>query len=192
MDALFRGFGVFGRPRIGLIFTSQFGPWPGELKATVRAPCPPHLGWKRHFHFHMDAKSIVSQEAKRDGGPHKLSWKGCPLGPETTLEYRVNIRGTSLRRSWSTRWQGGCATADSISERIRRGGRYLGSYGTHPGATPTSQIGETTLLDESRFPTAAGSGLFTLSGRSRETRRQLLPSPARSRPQAPLLIRMPI
>jgi hypothetical protein len=100
MDALFRGFGVFGRPRIGLIFTSQFGPWPGELKATVRAPCPPHLGWKRHFHFHMDAKSIVSQEAKRDGGPHKLSWKGCPLGPETTLEYRVNIRGTSLRRSW--------------------------------------------------------------------------------------------
>jgi hypothetical protein len=68
----------------------------GELKATVHAPHPPHTGWERHFGFDKNAASIVSQQAKQDGGPHKVRWTGCPLAPDTTLEYRVIIRGTSL------------------------------------------------------------------------------------------------
>jgi hypothetical protein len=44
----------------------------------------------------MHAASIVSQQAKRHGGPHKLRWTGCKIGPDTTVEYRVRIGGTSL------------------------------------------------------------------------------------------------
>jgi len=68
----------------------------GELKATVHAPHPPHAGWFRKFGFDMKAASPVSQQAKRDGGPHKVQWTGCELAPNVTLEYRVIIRGASL------------------------------------------------------------------------------------------------
>jgi hypothetical protein len=71
-------------------------PLGGELKATVHAPHPPHAGWRRHFGFDKHAASIVSQQAKQDGGPHKVQWTGCELGPYVTLEWRVIIRGTSL------------------------------------------------------------------------------------------------
>jgi hypothetical protein len=68
----------------------------GELKATVHAPHPPHTEWERHFGFDKHAASSVSQEAKKDGGPHKVRWTGCNIAADTTVEYRVNIRGTSL------------------------------------------------------------------------------------------------
>jgi hypothetical protein len=68
----------------------------GELKATVHAPHPPHTQWERHFGFDKHAVSVVSQHAKQDGGPHKVRWTGCEIGPDTTLEYRVIISGTSL------------------------------------------------------------------------------------------------
>jgi len=68
----------------------------GELKATVHAPRPLHPEWERHFGFDKNAASIVSQQAKQDGGPHKVRWTGCKLAPNVTLEYRVIIRGTSL------------------------------------------------------------------------------------------------
>jgi hypothetical protein len=34
-----------------------------------------------------------------DGGPHKIRWTGCQIGPDTTVEYRVIIRGTSLEEA---------------------------------------------------------------------------------------------
>jgi hypothetical protein len=71
----------------------------GELKASVHAPHPPHTGWRRHFGFHKDASSIISQQAKQHGGPHKVRWTGCEIGPDTTVEYRVIIRGTSLQET---------------------------------------------------------------------------------------------
>jgi len=71
----------------------------GELKATVHAPHPPHTGWERHFGFNKNATSVVSQQAKKDGGPHKIRWTGCKIGPDTTVEYRVIIRGTSLEET---------------------------------------------------------------------------------------------
>ena len=46
--------------------------------------------------FDMNAASIVSHEAKTHGGPHKIRWPGCQIGPDTTLEFRVIISGTSL------------------------------------------------------------------------------------------------
>ena len=191
MDALFRGVGVFGRPRIGLIFTSQFGPW--RTKSHSARALSATSGMEKTFSFPHGCQEyrVAGSETGWWSSQAQLERLSARTRDDVGI-HRVNIRGTSLRRSWSTRWQGGCATADSISERIRRGGRYLGSYGTHPGATPTSQMGRQPCLMKVACPTAAGSGLFTLSGRSRETRRQLLPSPARSRPQAPLLIRMPI
>jgi hypothetical protein len=72
----------------------------GELKASVHAPHPPHhTGWRRHLGFQKDATSIVSKQAKQDGGPHKVQWPGCEIGPDTTVEYRVIIRGMSLEET---------------------------------------------------------------------------------------------
>ncbi len=69
----------------------------GELKATVHAPRPPDKpDWFRKFGHAFEAKSPVSIEGKKDGGPHKVTWTGKRLGPSTTLEYEVIIRGTSL------------------------------------------------------------------------------------------------
>jgi hypothetical protein len=72
----------------------------GELKASVHAPHPPHhTGWRRHLGFQKDATSIVSKQAKQDGGPHKVQWPGCEIGPDTTVEYRIIIRGMSLEET---------------------------------------------------------------------------------------------
>jgi hypothetical protein len=71
----------------------------GELKASIHAPHPPHTGWRRHFGFHKNASSVISRQAKQHGGPHKVRWTGCEIGPDTTVEYRVIIRGTSLQET---------------------------------------------------------------------------------------------
>jgi hypothetical protein len=67
-----------------------------EFKARVHGPHPKHTEWARILGFDKNAASIVSQGAKRHGGPHKLRWTGCKIGPDTTIEYRVRIGGTSL------------------------------------------------------------------------------------------------
>ena len=122
----------------------------GELKATVHAPYPPHQGWKRHLGFPMEAASLVSQEAKRHGGPHKLSWTGCQIGHETTVEYRVSIRGTSLEKV------GHPVGKDVALLPIPSPDEYveviviLGPTGPTPGY-PRERDEETILLDEGRL-----------------------------------------
>ena len=71
----------------------------GEMKATVHCPRPPHVGWKRHYGFPMQAPGPVAAAAKKDSGPHQIEWTGCPIGPDCTLEYRVIFFGKSLEKS---------------------------------------------------------------------------------------------
>jgi hypothetical protein len=71
----------------------------GELKATMHCPRPPHFGWERHYSFPKEASGPVAAAAKRDGGPHKVRWTGCTVGPSCTLEYRVIFRGKSLEKN---------------------------------------------------------------------------------------------
>lgn len=68
----------------------------GEFKASAHAPRPPHTGWERHLGFPKEAAGAVAEQAKRDGGPHKVRWTGNKLSDEVTLECRVIVRGTSL------------------------------------------------------------------------------------------------
>jgi hypothetical protein len=68
----------------------------GEIKATIHAPrAPRYPNWERHYGYDKNAVSAVAKQGKLDGGPHKVTWTGCPIG-ECTLECRVIIRGTSL------------------------------------------------------------------------------------------------
>jgi hypothetical protein len=72
----------------------------GEMKATVHCPRPPlHLDWERHYSFPKEASGEVAAAAKKDGGPHKVRWTGCAVGPFCTLEYRVIFRGKSLEKN---------------------------------------------------------------------------------------------
>lgn len=123
----------------------------GELKGTVHAPCPPsHLGWERHFGFPMDAASVVSREAKRHGGPHHVRWTGCNIGPDTMVEYRVIIRGTSLEEA------GQAVRNDVVLLPMPSRDEYvevvviLGPKGPTLGY-PRAQDGETCLLGEGRM-----------------------------------------
>jgi hypothetical protein len=71
----------------------------GEMKATVHCPRATHPGWKRHYGFPIDAASEIAVAAKKDGGPHKVQWTGCPICPSCTLEYRVIFAGKSLEKN---------------------------------------------------------------------------------------------
>jgi hypothetical protein len=122
----------------------------GELKASVHAPHPPHTGWRRHFGFHKNASSTVSQQAKRDGGPHKVRWTGCEIGPDTTVEYRVRICGTSLEDA------GQPVGDDVVLLHLPARDEYvevfviLGPMGPTPDY-PRERDGETYLLGEGRL-----------------------------------------
>jgi hypothetical protein len=100
--------------------------------------------------FPLEAASIVSQEAKRYGGPHKLSWTGCQIGPDTTVEYRVNIRGASLEEV------GQPVGKEVALLPIPGPHEYLGVVVILGPAGPTSgypreRDGGTSLLDEGRL-----------------------------------------
>jgi hypothetical protein len=109
----------------------------GELKASVHAPHPPHhTGWRRHLGFQKDATSIVSKQAKQDGGPHKVQWPGCEIGPDTTVEYRIIIRGMSLEETipipfaaaqeiWTCTWPGFSQDRSPVIQRYRQQGELL-------------------------------------------------------------------
>lgn len=69
----------------------------GEIKSSIHAPRPPTFpDWERHWGFPLEAKSDVAKSAKADGGPHKLKWTGCSLGPGVSVEWRIVFRGSSL------------------------------------------------------------------------------------------------
>ena len=71
----------------------------GQLKATVHCPRPPHVGWRRHLGFPIEASGEVAVAVKKDSGPHPVQWGGCAIGPDCTLEYRVIFRGKSLAKN---------------------------------------------------------------------------------------------
>jgi hypothetical protein len=122
----------------------------GELKARVHAPHPPHMGWARIMGFHMNAASIVSQEAKKHGGPHKIRWPGCPIGPDTTLEYRVIIRGTSLEEVGQPVGNEVVLLPMPSQDEELEVCVILGPKGPTSGY-PRDRDGETYLLDEGRL-----------------------------------------
>src|SRR5262245_51903813 len=70
----------------------------GDIKASVHCPWPPHTGWRRHLHIPYNASGEVALAVKKDSGPHQLTWPGCSVGPDTTLEFRIIFRGSSLDR----------------------------------------------------------------------------------------------
>jgi hypothetical protein len=122
----------------------------GELKATVHAPWPPHERWERHYGFPLEAASVVSKQAKADGGPHKVRWTGCQLAPETTLEYRVTIRHSSLEET-------GQPIPDNVTLLpVPSAGEYgqvaviLGPRGPTSGY-PRERDGESQLVAEGRL-----------------------------------------
>jgi hypothetical protein len=123
----------------------------GELKATVHAPHPPHTGWERHFGFDKNAASSVSQQAKRHGGHHKVRWTGCQLAPDTTVEYRVVVRGSSLEEN------GESVGTDVVLLPMPSKDEYvhvcviLGPTGPTPQDYPRERSGETYLLSEGRL-----------------------------------------
>jgi hypothetical protein len=123
----------------------------GELKGSVHAPRPPRQpGWKRHFGFDMHASSIVSQRAKEHGGPHKVQWPGCVIGPDMTVEYRVIIPGASLEEA------GQPVGGDVVLLPMPSRDEYLevcvilGPTGPTSGY-PRERDGETYLLSEGRL-----------------------------------------
>jgi hypothetical protein len=70
----------------------------GGIKGSIHGPRPPkYLGWRRHFGFGYDAKGNVAAAAIRSGGRHKAVWHGRQFPDGVTLEWRVLIRGSSLR-----------------------------------------------------------------------------------------------
>jgi hypothetical protein len=122
----------------------------GEIKAAVHAPHPPHAGWERHFGFDKNAASTVAQQAKRHGGPHKVRWTGCKIAADTTVEYRVQIRGTSIEKD------GEPVASDVVLLPIPSRDEYVEVYVILGPTGPTQDYprkrnGKTYLLSEGRL-----------------------------------------
>src|SRR5262245_34859447 len=68
----------------------------GEIKASVHAPRPPEKPeWRRQYSYHKTAVSPTARHAKLHGGPHKLLWPGCQIGP-CMLECKIKIPNDAL------------------------------------------------------------------------------------------------
>lgn len=74
----------------------------GEMKATVHCPRPPHVDWKRHYGFPIEAFGEIAAAVKKDSGPHQVQWTGRAIGADCTLEYRVVFPGKSLEKNGTT------------------------------------------------------------------------------------------
>ena len=71
----------------------------GQIKATVHCPWADKPTWKRHFGFDRNAQGEVAEAVLAHGSRHRLTWAGAKLAEHCTLEWRVYIPGTALRKT---------------------------------------------------------------------------------------------
>jgi hypothetical protein len=100
--------------------------------------------------FDMHAASIVAQEAKKHGGPHKVQWPGCQIGRGTTLEFRVIIRGISLEEVGQPVGNEVVLLPVPSKDEYVEVCVILGPKGPTSGY-PRERDGQTNLLDEGRL-----------------------------------------
>src|SRR5688572_24955366 len=71
----------------------------GQIKATVHCPRPGRATWKRHFGFTSDAQGRVADAVRASGQErHQATWPGAKLAPDLSLEWRIFVLGTALRK----------------------------------------------------------------------------------------------
>jgi hypothetical protein len=72
----------------------------GEIKATVHCPDDDKPTWKRHYGFWYDAKGEVADAVRAEGGSrHQATWNGAPVGKGRTIEWRIFVLETALRKT---------------------------------------------------------------------------------------------
>lgn len=70
----------------------------GQIKASVHCPNENTPTWKRHFGFEYGADGEVASAVRSEGkSRHQAEWPGASIGHGKTIEWRIFVRGPSLK-----------------------------------------------------------------------------------------------